>query len=369
MQKRSGYLPTLDGWRAIAVLFVIFYHDALRSFGPLSTQWIQDHGVLGVDIFFGISGLLICSRILDEESTQGSISLTKFYIRRAFRILPPALFYLIVLAILGFMGILPVLPKEWFAALFFYRNYTLFSSTVGHMDWFTAHFWSLSVEEHFYLILPGTLVVVPKRLRLVALGVMVTLVDGWRLYRLQSRPLMFLMHHTDTRLDALLVPAMIAIILSFPQGRGLLLKICRFWFIPAAVLVYLLTWSGHPAWALFFQSLLIPIMILGTVLYPQGYFARFLEFAPIRWVGKISYSLYLWQDMFFLERFFPNYRPLGWMQTFPWRFMLLLACATTSYYLVEKPMIKWGHKLAPAATPGRPEIPDTRPRHRPTFSR
>jgi peptidoglycan/LPS O-acetylase OafA/YrhL len=118
VQIRSGYLATLDGWRAIAVLFVIFYHDGLRSFGPLSTQWIQDHGVLGVDIFFGISGLLICSRMLDEESTEGSISLKKFYIRRAFRIFPPALFYLIVLAILGFLGILPVLPKEWFASLF-----------------------------------------------------------------------------------------------------------------------------------------------------------------------------------------------------------------------------------------------------------
>jgi peptidoglycan/LPS O-acetylase OafA/YrhL len=227
---------------------------------------------------------------------------------------------------------------------------------------------SLSVEEHFYLLLPGTLVLLPQRWRLAALGVMVALVDGWRLYRLQTRPLLFLMHHTDTRLDALLVPAMIAIILSHPRGRALLLKICRFWFIPAAVLLYMLTSSGHPAWALFFQSLLIPIMILGTVLYPQGYFAQLLEFAPIRWLGKISYSLYLWQGMFFLERFFPGYRPLGWMQTFPWRAILLLACAITSYYLVEKPMIKWGHKLAPAATPGRPEIPDTASRHRPTSS-
>lgn len=356
MRERTGYLPTLDGWRAIAVMTVVLYHDALHGWGSLSTRWFQEHGVLGVDIFFGISGLLICSRLLDEEAIQGGISLGKFYVRRAFRILPPALLYLIILAILGLLNILPVLPKEWTAAAFFYRNYTRWSSTPGHMDWFTAHFWSLSVEEHFYLILPSVLVFVPKRWRLPVLGAIVAAVTLWRVFRLQTRPLAFLMQHTDTRLDALLIPAMLAIVLAQPAGRAWLLKICRYWFLPAALLFYLLTWSGLPAWTLFFQSLLIPLMLLGTVLYPQGIFGRVLEWAPIRWVGKISYSLYLWQSMFFLERFFPNYRPLGWMQAFPWRWLMLFACATASYYLVEKPMMRWGHKLAPPATPGRSEI-------------
>src|SRR5271155_3161557 len=241
MRAKTGYLPTLDGWRAIAVLMVIFYHDALHSAGPFSTRWFQEHGVLGVDIFFGISGLLICSRLLEEEKALGTISLSKFYIRRAFRILPPALLYLIVVAVLGLLDILPVLPKEWFAALLFYRNYSRLSATAGHIDWFTAHYWSLSIEEHFYLLLPSILVFMPRRWRLPALAAIVAVVAAWRIYRQQTRPLVFLWHHTDTRLDALLVPAMLAIVLAHPNGRELLKKVCRFWFIPAGILIYLLT--------------------------------------------------------------------------------------------------------------------------------
>jgi peptidoglycan/LPS O-acetylase OafA/YrhL len=356
MRERTGYLPTLDGWRAIAVLMVILYHDALHAFGPLSTNWVQKHGVLGVDIFFGISGLLICSRLLEEESAVGGISLSNFYIRRAFRILPPALSYLAVAAVLGLLSILPLLPKEWFAALLLYRNYSRLSSTAGHIDWFTAHFWSLSIEEHFYLLLPSILVFLPKNWRLPALGAIVTVVAAWRIYRQQTRPLEFLWHHTDTRLDALLIPAMLAIVLAHPEGRALIKKICRFWFVPAAILVYMMSSEHFPKLTPILESFLIPLTLLGTVLYPGGIFARVLEWPSIRWLGKISYSLYLWQELFFLERFLPNYRPLGWMESFPARWGMLLACATASYYLVEKPMVKLGHRLAPPATPGRSEM-------------
>ena len=357
MRERAGYLPTLEGWRAIAVFMVVFYHDALHGIGAFNTGWLQEHGVLGVDIFFGISGLLICSRLLEEEQAAGAIRLGKFYVRRACRILPAALLYLLILAILGVTSVLPVLPKEWFAALFFYRNYTRFSVTGAHINWFTAHFWSLSLEEHFYLILPSILVFVPKRWRLAMLGALVAGVTAWRIYRLQwqGRPLMFLIQHTDTRLDALLIPAMLAIVLARPEGRAWLKKICRLWFIPAAVLFALLTWNRAPLLTLSLQSALIPLMLMGTLLFPGGIFARILEWPAIRWLGRISYSLYLWQSMFFVGRFFPGYRPLGWMQGFPGRWAMLLGCATLSYYLVERPMVRLGHRLAPPATPGRPE--------------
>lgn len=355
MKVKQGYLPTLDGWRALAVLAVILYHDSLYTLGPFSTRWFQNYGLHGVDIFFGISGLLICSRLLEEEQRHGSISLGKFYARRAFRILPPAYFYLLVLVVLRFLAIIPLMPKEMFAAIFFYRNYSRFSVTLGHIDWYTAHFWSLAVEEHFYLILPSVLCFAPKRWRIPVLATITCAVCVWRLYRQRTRPWEFLMQHTDTRLDALLIPAILAIFLTRPKVREWLARMARFWPVPAAVLFCLLTWTHLERLTPLAQSVLIPLILLGTVLRPSGWLARFLELAPLRWVGRISYSLYLWQDLFFTGHFLPGLRPLGFLQSFPLRWLILFSVASGSYYILERPLIRLGHKLAPPATPGRLE--------------
>jgi peptidoglycan/LPS O-acetylase OafA/YrhL len=95
--RTAGYLPTLDGWRTISIVSVMLCHDRLHQAGPLSTGWFYLHGQLGVDVFFAISGLLICSRLLNEEQAKGRIGLRNFYVRRAFRILPPAAFFLATL--------------------------------------------------------------------------------------------------------------------------------------------------------------------------------------------------------------------------------------------------------------------------------
>jgi peptidoglycan/LPS O-acetylase OafA/YrhL len=355
MAEKSGYLPTLDGWRAVAILTVVLFHDAPHSFGPFNTDWFQVHGISGVDIFFGISGLLICSRLLEEEAKRGEISLKQFYVRRAFRILPPALCYLIVLGTLGLAGILPLIPKEWFASLLFYRNYTRFSTVSGHMDWYSGHFWSLAVEEHFYLILPSVLVLAPRRWRIPVLTTMVTVVALWRIYRQQTRPWIFLLEHTDTRLDALLVPAIMAILLTNPRFRTILISIAKFWPVPAIVFIYLVSSGKFPTFTPLAQCFLIPIVLTGTVVYPNGYVARFLESLPLRWIGRISYSLYLWQQMFFNGHFFPWFKPLGLLQSFPMRWLMLFGLASASYYLIEKPSIKLGQRLAAPATQGRPE--------------
>src|SRR5580658_2221304 len=95
--RLKGYLPTLDGWRAVAILAVIVWH--LTMYAPKSHRWLVLDvllGTKGVELFFGISGLLITSRLLEEWRTRGSVSLRQFYIRRAFRILPPAFAYLAV---------------------------------------------------------------------------------------------------------------------------------------------------------------------------------------------------------------------------------------------------------------------------------
>lgn len=93
-------------------------------------------------------------------------------------------------------------------------------------------------------------------------------------------------------------------------------------------------------------------VVLGSVLNPTGWIARFLELAPLRYIGRISYSLYLWQQMFFVGHFYGHF-PLGWFESTPLRFVALGAAAMASYHLLERPMMRLGRRLAPPATEGR----------------
>ncbi len=362
--QKSGYMPTLDGWRAIAILSVIFCHDSLHPHalgGLISTRWLYEYGDLGVDIFFAISGLLICSRLLGEERIHGKINLKDFYIRRAFRILPPVFLYLGVITVLSVFSVLPItkaeLGPELAECLLFCRNLPI---TIAHASggWYTGHFWSLSLEEQFYLVLPAFLVLVVRRYRARALGVLAVTVAVHRALVLGACPGgWWLKYHPDVRIDALLVPAMIAVLASSPQHRALFEKCLRFW--PFGVVVFLcLVPFGHGfSWGMTVFIWLLPAIVLGSVLNPANIFGRLLEWNVLRYIGRISYSLYLWQELFFTDHgFSEGNRPLGWLQTWPLRLVLTFGLASISYHLLECPLIRLGYKLAPPATAGRKEL-------------
>jgi peptidoglycan/LPS O-acetylase OafA/YrhL len=175
--KQSTYIPTLDGSRALSIALVIMHHTQVRCELPFLgalLRAVNHFGEIGVELFFGISGLLICSRLLDEETTHGQISIKSFYVRRFFRILPAAFFYLLVVAILALFRFIPLRAIDWFGALFFFRNYVMLFEYLHHsplgLHWYTGHFWSLSMEEHFYLVLPAILVAfrIPPSVRALA---------------------------------------------------------------------------------------------------------------------------------------------------------------------------------------------------------
>ncbi|MGC1297760.1 MAG: acyltransferase, partial [Alloacidobacterium sp.] len=149
---KLGYIPTLDGWRAVAILLVMLHHDRLHHFLGTAGIWLQKYGSRGVDLFFALSGLLICTRLLEEEQLTGTIRLKNFYLRRLFRIQPAVLVYLATICLLMLAG---ALQHAWGGILFgllLVRNY--FPLHLVTRDYYTGHIWSLSVEEHFYLFLP-----------------------------------------------------------------------------------------------------------------------------------------------------------------------------------------------------------------------
>src|SRR6185369_12963633 len=214
--RASQHFPTLDGWRAVAILIVMLHHaaDSIRRslgegvVGKLAAEF-YDHGRWGVNVFFGISGFLICSRLLSERRRYGRINLGGFYIRRASRILPPLLAFLIVVGLLGLRGVVDIDFNHWLSALGFCANYF-----TGRQTWYLGHFWSLAIEEHFYLLWPAILASfsIHSALRV---GVGLALVVGaWRWFDqvFQIFPEPPPMARTDTQLDGLMWGCVFAIL-------------------------------------------------------------------------------------------------------------------------------------------------------------
>ena len=152
--SQPSYIPTLDGWRAVAVCLVIGAHcDVILgnngSWLAMRFAALFAHAGYGVDIFFALSGFLICTLLLREKERCQTISISRFYTRRVFRILPPMLLYVIFVSCLATFRPLPKIGKsELFAVLFFYRNYA-----VG--TWYTAHFWSLAGGRALLFVCPA----------------------------------------------------------------------------------------------------------------------------------------------------------------------------------------------------------------------
>ena len=346
-KRRSGYIPTLDGWRAVAIIWVIEGHSRAWSYGWVSNHWIRATGYRGVQLFFSLSGFLICTRLLREEKRNGAISLRSFYTRRLSRIQPAAMTYLFVVALLGMAGVIPCFWRGIAGASLMVRN--LWPTSLAPGYWYTAHFWSLAVEEHFYLLLPGLLVLVRRR-RLLMLSALALALEIWQMVVFRV-PILHegrswqVAQRTDVVLGGILLGSVFAVALTYPRWMLFAKTYLRSWVavLIAAVLFFELQ-RHHSSEVQSTIILVYPILIVATVLHADSWLGRLLELAPVRYVGRISYSLYLWQQLFFNEEealnphSFHSHTLLCWVGT--------VSCAVASYYFVETPMIRWGHRVA-----------------------
>ena len=366
MARQNRIIPTLDGWRGFAVIGVILYHGRSGFFNDDSKLMrLSAHGDLGVNLFFAISGFLICGLLLKEYESEGGIDLRRFYLRRCFRILPPYYAVLAALCVLSILGAIPLNHSRLPSCLLFYRNYTpLGIDEQG--GFYTAHFWTLALEEHFYLIWPMLLIAVkPKRAGKVAF-LLAMAVFAWRVLESHFQwfaPVLLpadLLNRTDTMMDALLWGCLAAI--YFPEIVRFTARIrfSQLWFPILATL--LVVEKLHTPGLVVLHAVLMPALVLSTVLQPASLLGRVLEWRPLRWLGTISYSLYLWQMLFLPE--IASERGRGvfhYLQLAPWNLLAILTMACLSRYLIEVPMTKLGHRLS-ANLPG----PDSSPR--PTLS-
>jgi peptidoglycan/LPS O-acetylase OafA/YrhL len=345
-RDRVGYLPTLDGWRAIAILWVILSHQQLYRWGAFSNAYIRDTGDHGVLLFFALSGLLICGRLLREEQKFGSISLRSFYTRRVFRIQPAALAFLAVVLVASLVGAVPMFGQGMLGAALMVRNLWPGAKVPG--SWLTAHFWSLSVEEHFYLLLPGFLVLFRRR-RLAILATLVVLLEFWRVAVLHHPEHQWfsnlLYQRTDITVGAILLGSACAVALERERLFRMAQRFLQPWLAMLYAALVLTEQQFH--FSRVDHAVLItvaPIVMIATMLHPESWLGRFLEWTPMRFLGRISYSLYLWQELFFNPFARPAQGTLQSHVVLCW--LLTFACAIASYYGVERPMIKVGHRMA-----------------------
>jgi peptidoglycan/LPS O-acetylase OafA/YrhL len=326
----GGRIPALDGWRGIAILLVLFDHIQFAQLHRrYARPWMQT-GQHGVIIFFVLSGFLITWKLVEAP-----IDLKHFYIRRFLRLMPAAWTYLAVLLLLHRLtrASFTSLP-EVYACVFFYRNMVNVSG--GGL---AGHFWSLSLEEQFYLVWPCLLLLSGiRRCRWIAtIGACACAVFRWFLWSHYDQPGPNYM--SQVRADALLVGCLTALLLSDPQVRLTAIRVCRTLVLPAvAMLLYCMTrFHWLPPLR---EGVSVSILIAACVLYPQSIVCRILSFAPLAWLGAISYSVYLWQELF--------------VQIGSGRVNLYFICigipvfSLGSYYFIERPCIR----LSPS-TPSR----------------
>jgi peptidoglycan/LPS O-acetylase OafA/YrhL len=310
-------IPSLDGLRAISISLVLAGHWAeLRYHSDVAGAFAN----LGVRIFFVISGYLITTLLLKEQQKTSTIQLREFYVRRAYRILPAAMAFMLPVFVIFWNQL------RWYhiaAAALYLANFDY-----AH-PWFLGHLWSLSVEEQFYFLWPGVL----KKWFRHRVAILIGVVGFAPLYRVACH-LLQLHGRADETFPAVADVLAIGCLLAILQSR--LPKIRTVWagvmllpvvFVPA----YLGLLHFHVTLLLLF--ILWPILhcsIAGVLLYAVQNPYRFLNAKPVVWLGKISYSLYLWQQLFVYGEH-PK----------PWYFVAFaLALAGASYYLVEEPMLR-----------------------------
>jgi peptidoglycan/LPS O-acetylase OafA/YrhL len=315
---------------------------------------LASHGNLGVEVFFAISGFLICGLLLQEYAGEGGICLRRFYIRRFFRILPPYYVALAGIYAVSVFGAIRVNHSDLLSCLLFYRNYRPLGAD-EYGDFYTAHFWSLALEEHFYLVWPALLIAVkPKRAGKVAF-LLAMAVFGWRTiderFQLLAGilPPANLMARTDTKIDALLWGCLAAI--YFPTIKGIFERI-HFSQLWLPILMILIGAEAiHAPQLTLLRSILLPALVLSTVIQPASMLGRVLEWRPLHWIGTLSYSLYLWQELFLPEMASVAARgSLRQLQHWPWNVVAIVVCACLSRYLVELPMTRLGYRLGEPRT-------------------
>ena len=362
MSKKTKYLPSIDSLRAIAVIAVIIYH--------IDANYLPG-GFLGVDLFFVLSGYLISSLIIKEYKSTGTVNLYNFYVRRARRLLPAVYFMITVVLIIItlFNGVL--LKKSYLDALFGYiysSNWWYIFHKLDYFDSFGSqspfkHLWSLAIEEQFYMFFPLIFLIFNRKSKsnngnsklnknfiyVVLSLILVSLIAHILLFDINNINRIYF--GTDTRAFSLIVGVVGAIL--YPMDRlserttkkdNMIYSIVSLVSILVLIGIMINT-SEYNTWL--YRGGFLLVAIIGLIIIISSgrqytFMSKLLSFKPFVFIGKISYSLYLWHFPILVVT--TPVSEIGNPNLFyvTLRIVLIFLVATGSYMFVETPIRKLG---------------------------
>jgi peptidoglycan/LPS O-acetylase OafA/YrhL len=336
MNENATRLPSLDGIRAVSILFVLFGHAvgtahffAVDQVGPLLHV-----GELGVRVFFVLSGFLITTLLLKEITAEGRINLGRFYLRRTLRIFPAFYVFVLVLIALDLAGWIALNAGDRIHALTYTSNYA------PDRSWYIGHTWSLAVEEQFYLLWPAVLLLAGRR-RSMWIALAVVLVSPFvrlALWQMNPTESAGVGHRFETVADSIAIGCLLAGLAPWlatwrPYRAALASR--AFLLVPVAVFGASLL-ADRPRISFFVgftvMNVGIALCLHWCLLNATGRVGRVLDWRPLAFLGTLSYSVYLWQQLF-LNRYDAA------LPGFPLNIVLVLAAALASYFLIERPAL------------------------------
>ena len=360
-----GYLPGLDGLRAISILAVLFFHHYF-VFGA-TRGWIPG-GFLGVEVFFVVSGYLITALLLAERRQTGGVSLSSFWLRRARRLLPALYVMLatvVAYSLLFLPDTIPTLKGDTVAALTYTSNWW---QIIAERSYFVAaarpellkHLWSLAIEEQFYLFWPVVLIAglrVLGRKRTLVTMIVTAAVSTVLLGAISFSSIDFAYYATFTRLSGLLLGGALAFVFTPDRVRGTAAPNARLALDLAGIIgLLVLLWSfrnftfpegnrGSDRSVFLGGFLLVDLatlLVIAAAVHPVSDVGRLLGIAPLRYLGTRSYGLYLWHyPIFCITRprvDFEHFFQLSGWPVLALRLGLTFLLAELSYRFVEQPI-------------------------------
>ncbi|WP_020060447.1 acyltransferase family protein [Bacillus sp. 123MFChir2] len=354
VKKNSRYMVGLDSLRGLAILAVVLYH--------INFNWLPG-GFLGVTVFFVLSGYLITDILVVEWKEKRRINLKNFWLRRVRRLLPGMLVMLVITLAwitISHSSLLWKMRGDSVAALFYFSNWWYIYHKLSYFESFGTvsplnHFWSLAVEEQFYVVWPLIiglgLSCVKKQSRLtlyIFIGAIASAVAMAMIYEPGADPSR-VYYGTDTRAFSLLIGAALAFIWPSSRLAHKILPKARFVLDViggiALIVILVMFWKTNQYDSFLYRGGMFLLSIATAILvanlaHPASRISTFLRFRPLRWIGVRSYGIYLWHYPIITLT-----NPQGSAGEFQltraiFQFFLILFMAQISWKFIENPIRK-----------------------------